>query len=669
LGRMYVATDEGFALVYPKGPETVRVPGARYPWSVHPAGDGGVYLSSYLDGLFYVNPETNTIRKYSLPSNDGKQHQLFPGKTTGPVGTPVFGVFRGVYFFYNDRLHLEPYGESIEAMAYDTLYERFLFAGKNLYVFDGSYPKTIYQSALPEALLQGDPCTDIDAAPDGSFWISGKGGVAFFSNKFELQHLYKLDAGVGLHAEVHCLATDAQGTLWAGGNVGVYRFQKTSNRWIRAFPGAVNAPVNDLVLLPENRMALLTDRSVVVVKTGDQPTITAIFDQSNGFTLLEPSENGACFDGRYLWVPAGNGLQRINLEVLGAGSASPAVRIDKINGRWMPFNVSVSDGVSDRAVLELSFIHLPPGSCEVWYRLGTEAWQEAAPGKRLEVEGLKHGVNTVQVQLRVRGNTLAETSCRITTNLPPLQRPGLRLLLGLALLAFVSALGFRIWQQRRLQSNLYQTQLRTVQAQLNPHVLFNLLSSLQNAIFNRTKEEASANLLRMSGMMREILEFSMPAEMETGKPFATITLAREIQFLDNFLTLEAMQTNPPFLFSIKNNIQLPADQVLLPPMLVQPLVENAVLHGIRPMRDRQGMIEVTFEQQDRRMIVRVEDNGKGPKQHPEPEVSSLRYRSRGGALLKERLLLIEKLGYRSTLTIEPREGGGTTATIQLENML
>lgn len=69
------------------------------------------------------------------------------------------------------------------------------------------------------------------------------------------------------------------------------------------------------------------------------------------------------------------------------------------------------------------------------------------------------------------------------------------------------------------------------------------------------------------------------------------------------------------------------------------------------------------------MIIRVEDDGVGPKRVAAQDTSPLRYRSRGGELLKERLLLIEKLGFRSTLSITPREGGVTTATIRLENML
>jgi hypothetical protein len=386
---------------------------------------------------------------------------------------------------------------------------------------------------------------------------------------------------------------------------------------------------------------------------------------------LEPSENGACFDGRYLWIPAGNGLQRIAVAAAEKPPPQTAVYLDRINDRRIPMNEQATCGPinQDHSTLKISVVNPPPGGFQAFFRVNDGPWTFFDSPISTAVYGLVHGSNTVRVQLRGQDGVSAETSCVITVRLPYYQRAGYQWSLGLAALGVFSWLFFRVWRQRRLKAQLEISKLQALQAQMNPHVLFNLLSSLQNSIVNRSKEEAQNNLIRMAGMMREVLEFSFPQNPSGRKPFSIITLAREMDFLTNYLSLEALQTDPPFRYSVENATGLAAEEVTLPPMLVQPLLENAVLHGVRKLRGRQGDIRVVFRARGTTLVVEVTDNGVGMQERQGGTADPLRYRSRGGQMLKERLYLIQKLGFPAMLNHTPREDGGTTAVLKLEHMI
>lgn len=151
--------------------------------------------------------------------------------------------------------------------------------------------------------------------------------------------------------------------------------------------------------------------------------------------------------------------------------------------------------------------------------------------------------------------------------------------------------------EEQQQKDLAKTQLASVRAQLNPHFMFNALAGIQNLMNKQQIEEANHYLAKFARLTRNVLH---DKEM--------VSLTEEQSLLEDYLQMEQLRFG--FAYEIAIAHQLDSDNIEIPVMLLQPFVENAVKHGVAGMKDA-GMIRVSFEQQEKDLILKVEDNGKG----------------------------------------------------------
>ncbi len=154
------------------------------------------------------------------------------------------------------------------------------------------------------------------------------------------------------------------------------------------------------------------------------------------------------------------------------------------------------------------------------------------------------------------------------------------------------------------KSNLLKQQLLV--SQMNPHFIFNSLNAIQNYIFKKSAREASNYLGQFADMMRMILDFSR-------KDY--ITLESEIKFLENYLQMQQRRLDHQFDYSIKADVG-DTHQILVPPMLAQPFIENAIEHGIYHKKEN-GKIEIIFRHYKNKLEYIIEDDGVGFVARPE----------------------------------------------------
>jgi two-component sensor histidine kinase len=155
------------------------------------------------------------------------------------------------------------------------------------------------------------------------------------------------------------------------------------------------------------------------------------------------------------------------------------------------------------------------------------------------------------------------------------------------------------------EAKLQQTEseLKALKAQMNPHFIFNALNSIQEIFFMGDKRLANKHLSRFSQLMRSILRAS-------GKK--TITLQEEINMLQEYLTLEALRFGNEFQFQINAEHDVDTYTLDVPPMIIQPFVENAVKHGLlHKAGDQKVDINFSFNQEQNAITVTVKDNGIG----------------------------------------------------------
>lgn len=174
----------------------------------------------------------------------------------------------------------------------------------------------------------------------------------------------------------------------------------------------------------------------------------------------------------------------------------------------------------------------------------------------------------------------------------------------IALLVF--GIGFLIYSRSQLKKNLTlekelaEYEQKALHLQMNPHFIFNCLGSISSFIVNNSTESAIKYLAKFSKLMRLTLEYSKES---------LIPVDKEIESLQNYLELEQLRFNQKFEFTITKDVEV-EDDIGIPPLLLQPLVENAIIHGIVPKKEV-GLIAIHFYIENNQLLCSISDNGIG----------------------------------------------------------
>ncbi|WP_299017244.1 histidine kinase [uncultured Polaribacter sp.] len=154
----------------------------------------------------------------------------------------------------------------------------------------------------------------------------------------------------------------------------------------------------------------------------------------------------------------------------------------------------------------------------------------------------------------------------------------------------------------KLENHLLSLEQKALQLQMNPHFIFNVLNGIKALGNTNNKKELNSTISQFAVLLRSVLNNSNLAE---------ISLKEEINTLKNYLFLEQKMNTNAFEFSITENLNsIDAEEILIPPMLIQPFVENAVKHGISKIQ-KKGEIEISFKVNHRFLECCITDNGIG----------------------------------------------------------
>lgn len=157
----------------------------------------------------------------------------------------------------------------------------------------------------------------------------------------------------------------------------------------------------------------------------------------------------------------------------------------------------------------------------------------------------------------------------------------------------------------KLEKALQLNVLSSIRSQMNPHFLFNALNTIQSYIYLNDKKQAISYLGKFSVLTRKILD-------ESNRE--TISLSEEIETLDLYLQLEKMRFENILNYKIQTEHIDYTEQIKIPPMLIQPYVENAVKHGLmHKPNNRQLSITFSYDVKEHNICVIIDDNGIGRK--------------------------------------------------------
>ncbi len=212
-----------------------------------------------------------------------------------------------------------------------------------------------------------------------------------------------------------------------------------------------------------------------------------------------------------------------------------------------------------------------------------------------------------------------------------------------------------------LQKELAEYEQKALHLQMNPHFVFNCLGSISSFIVQNGTDSAIKYLSKFSKLMRLTLEYSKES---------LIPIDKEIESLQNYLELEQLRFNNKFNFSIFKSKEI-EDDMALPPLLLQPFVENAIIHGVIPKKEL-GTISIRFEIHNESLLCTVQDNGIGFQQSKALKVNSVvAHKSMALDITQKRLEMIESVtSQKTSVTMEEIKNNsgdilGTKATLIL----
>jgi Histidine kinase len=208
-----------------------------------------------------------------------------------------------------------------------------------------------------------------------------------------------------------------------------------------------------------------------------------------------------------------------------------------------------------------------------------------------------------------------------------------------------------------LRQNIAETQMQVLRSQMNPHFIFNSLNSIDAFIQSNDKYNATMYLNKFAKLIRNVLDSSKQD---------TITFSKDIETLKLYMELELQRSENKFTTALNIDPELMNSDYKVPPLIIQPFVENAIIHGLRNRTDNHGLLTVDIEKTENKIIYTITDNGIGRR--AAEQMKNGKTTSYGLEMSYERVKLFNKEGLPSVQIDDlynNNKAAGTSVQVQL----
>lgn len=489
---------------------------------------------------------------------------------------------------------------------------------EKLFRIDLSSGKKIAEYTTPVRIS----CSCVDQ--EGLLWLGSLSGLWSFSNGKFTDH--SPDDPL-LKNRIEYIRFDANGTMWmATRGAGVlYRGKDKKVHRLSSANGLASDICRSLFIDKENLVWVATNHGISCIDSRNG--IISIHNFGIAGDLLG-EVNSIARTGDTLWAGTGEGLVAFNIRFVFLQPSDPPIHLVSVmvNGKNIPGLPAPLELKHDENSLSFSFVGLSykaHGNLSYRYRLeGLETEWTTTTATQIEYARLPPGnYRFVAAIIRTDGTVgshIASLAFNIAT---PFWKSWWFITLCSVLFCVTVLLLFRYRLQ--LERDRSQTtnritllELTALRAQMNPHFIFNAMNSIQHFILNNDKLSAQKYLSQFSRLIRGVLENSKQS---------TITLDQETEALQLYTGLEKLRASRPFTVTIETDKKVKTDTVRIPPLIIQPYVENAILHGLMPLRDREGHLSITFRMSGDLLECVIDDNGVGRQKAKERSQSDIHH--------------------------------------------
>ncbi|MPR36219.1 ligand-binding sensor domain-containing protein [Salmonirosea aquatica] len=519
-----------------------------------------------------------------------------------------------------------------------------------------------------------------------NLWIGGFGPVYKISPELRVLAQYNRaendphslpDEGVTGFAE------DTKGYMWIATDNGLARLNVQTGRF-KTFTTQDGLPTNDIsaLLVTGDTLWASTSKGIVCIDT--RKMRLTVFDEDDGLPASEFESDAVARDstGR-IYFGAVHGLASIHPKSMRLNRSIPPVfltsfRVEEheflrgqvANPAPLVLNYRQNSFTFDMASLNFD----NPADNQFAYRLEgfEERWHQAGTNSSASYTNIPPGDYVLHSIASNNDGVWNRQGYRLPVHITPpfWQRWWFRLAVLAALIA--STVVTARWREQRLvreqqeksalRERIAASEMKALRSQMNPHFLYNSLNAIRLFVLQNDSDNADRYLVKFSRLMRLILENS-------GQEW--VTLADELDQLQLYLELEQLRFDHTFDFSIDTDSSVAQEKISVPPMIIQPYIENAILHGIAHKTGR-GKIQVQIRSSGERLVCRIEDNGVGRQKAGELKSKTISsHKSMGLQVTQERLQLIsQRYGTENGIIItdlfdQDHQPSGTSVVIQL----
>jgi tetratricopeptide (TPR) repeat protein len=208
-------------------------------------------------------------------------------------------------------------------------------------------------------------------------------------------------------------------------------------------------------------------------------------------------------------------------------------------------------------------------------------------------------------------------------------------------------------QKIKSQNKFAELEMQALRSQMNPHFIFNSLNSINRFIMQNNRKQAAEYLTKFSRLVRLILQNSQTP---------LITLESELESLGLYLEMEALRFDYHFTYKISTTADLDISVLKVPPLIIQPYVENAIWHGLMHKEDK-GQLDIEVSEEEDHLLIKITDNGIGRKQAAAlASKSATKYKSQGLKITGERIAMLQSsIEKKSSVTLNDLENADGSA--------
>ncbi len=484
-----------------------------------------------------------------------------------------------------------------------------------------------------------------------------------------------LDKNSGLSADaVRTIIEDSKGRIWvgtagAGINCIEYGPKLKVSKKISIESGMHSSNVYLMVFDANQNLIVGSESGLDILDLNETNQVKSIkhYGKSDGFLGVETCQNSVWKDrdGK-IWFGTINGASCYNLSNLQVNRTAPILSIldvqlfyeslskTKFNDVILPWSSYKTLHLpSDQNHLSFLFkgINLknPEGVEYSWKMSGFEnKWSPWTKEQRIVYSNMSPGKYTFLLRSRNEDGFInPKPECFSFTIATPFWKTGwfiiLEVILAILFIWFIIRVQTSRIRKKANQAqkeaefarNLLELEQKALRLQMNPHFIFNALNSIQGLIGTEHETKARYYLAKFSRLMRQILDNSRNT---------TISLEEEISTLENYLLIEQFCNGNRFEYEIIVDLETELNFIQIPPMLIQPFIENAIKHGFKydAKDSRTGKITCLFREENDGITCVIRDNGIGREAAGKNQQASHepQHVSRGFDVTKERLDLL-----------------------------